>query len=156
MSVRNRCLPKTAANTFGVLLGSQRNDVAMLNYYDGGIGPSVYKGLFNPDNFYPYKTYYAFKSFNEAYKLGLEVSSDSSNADVYVIAAKSEGRGVILVANTTDEPLTLDIEALGADINSADVIITDDEYLYTFVGDIIRNGKLNIKEYSCIEIRVKL
>lgn len=154
ISVRNRCLTKTAANTLGVLLGSQKNEVAMLNYYDGGIGPSVYKGLFNPDTFYPYKTYYAFKSFNEAYKLGIEAPSECDNDDVYVLAAKDECHGVILVANTTDEPLTLDIEAIGADINSSNVIMTDDEYLYTYVGDIIKDGKLKIKEYSMIEIKI--
>ena len=154
VSARNRCLPKTAANTFGVLIGSQRNDVAMLNYYDGGIGPSVYKGLFNPDTFYPYKTYYAFKSFNEAYKLGCEVISDSDCDDVYVLGAKDEKRGVILIANTTDEKIELDLDVIGTDINLANVLMTDEEYLYTFVGTVVKNGKLKIKEHSMIEIRV--
>ena len=154
VSVRNRSLPKTAANTFGVLIGSQRNDVAMLNYYDGGIGPSVYKGLFNPDTFYPYKTYYAFKSFNEAYKLGCEVISDSDCDDVYVLGARDEKHGVILIANTTDEKMELHLDVIGADINQANVLMTDEEYLYTYIGDIVKDGKLKIKEHSMIEIRV--
>ena len=154
-TVRNRSLPKTAANTLGVLLGSQKNEVAMLNYYDAGIGASVYRGLINPDTFYPYKTYYAFKTFNKAYKLGFEVPSESDSEDVYVLAAKNESDGVILIANTTEDPVILNIESLGADINSANVIMTDEEYLYTFVGDIIKDGKLKIKGYSMIEIRLE-
>lgn len=156
ISVKNRSLTRTAANTFGVLLGSQRNEVAMLNYYDAGIGPSVYKGLFNPDTFYPYKTYYAFKSFNEAYKLGDEVKSESYNDDVYLLGARNDKKGVILIANTKDEPIELDLDVLGCDINSGEVLITDDEYLYTYVGDIIKDNKLMIKEFSMIEIRVSL
>ena len=139
-----------------MLLDSQKNDVAMLNYYDGGIGPSTYMGMFNPDTFYLYKTYYAFKSFNEAYKLGFEALSESSNDDVFVLAAKNDENGVILIANTSDTSLTLDIETIGADINQGNVIMTDDEYLYTFVGNVIKNNKLTIKEYSCIEIRMEL
>ena len=156
MSVRNRCLPRSAANTLGVLLGSQRNEVAMLNYYDGGIGPSVYKGMFNPDTFYPYKTYYAFKSFNEAYKLGYEAESLSDDEDVYVLGARNEEKAVILIANTTGEPLILDFDVNGADIDKGAVLMTDEEYLYTYIGEIVKNGKLKIKEYSMIEIRLEL
>jgi len=150
----NRALPKSAADTFGVLIGSQRNEVAMLNYYDAGIGASVYRGMFNPDTLRPYKTYYAFKSFNEAYKLGEEVYSESHTEDVYVLGASDDKRGVILIANTTEEPIELELNVVGTDINNAEVLMTDDEYLYTFVGNVIKDGKLNIKEYSMIEIRV--
>ena len=154
VSVRNRSLPKTAANTFGVLLGSQRNEVAMLNYYDGGIGPSVYMGMFNPDTFYPYKTYYAFKSFNEAYKLGSEVNSDSDCDDVYVLGARDEKHGVILIANTKDTAIELELDVVGTDIDNAEVLMTDEEYLYTYIGDIVKDGKLKIKEHSMIELRI--
>ena len=150
----NRSLPKSAADTFGVLIGSQANEVAMLNYYDARIGCSVYGGMFNPDTFYPYKTYYAFKSFNEAYKLGDEVCSSSDCEDVYVLGARNDKKGVILIANTTDEQIVLDFKVLGTDINSAEVLMTDNEYLYTYVGNVIKDNKLTIKEYSMIEIRI--
>ena len=149
----NRSLPRTAANTFAVIIGSQKNEVAMLNYYDAGLGASVYRGLINPDTLYPYKTYYAFKSFNEAYKLGSEVESDSDNDEVYVLGARNNKSGVILIANTKDEPVELKIDAIGANVNEGEVLMTDEEYLYTYIGDIIKDGKLIIKKYSMVEIR---
>lgn len=150
----NRSLPRTAANTFGVIIGSQKNEVAMLNYYDAGLGASVYRGLINPDTFYPYKTYYAFKSFNEAYKLGSEVESDSDNDEIYVLGARNDKSGVILIANTTDQPTTFQLNIDGADINTSDVLSIDEEYHYTFRGKVIKNNKLTVKGYSCTEIRI--
>ena len=44
----------------------------------------------------------------------------------------------------------------GADINRGEVILTDDEYLYTHIGDIVKNAHLGVKEHSMIEIRLNL
>ena len=154
--VRRRSSPETAANTFAVMLGSQRNETAMLNYYDAGIGQGVYRGLFNPDTHYPYKNYYAFKSFNEAYRLGDEVSSELIGEGLYVIAARDERHGVILISNTNDEPFALKFNVSGTDIDCGEVILTDDEYLYTYVGEIVKSSQLNVKEHSMIEIRVDI
>ena len=154
--VRRRGTAKTAADTFGVLLGMQKTGTEMLCYYDARIGPSVYGGMFNPDTHTPYRTYYGFKAFNTAYRLGTEVENGCEMPGVYVCAARNEEKGVILIANTGDESLELSFDVAGADVNRGEVIITDEEYLYTLVGPVIKNGKLRIKEHACVEIRLPL
>ena len=75
-----------AARTSAFMLAMQRQDnVHMANYYDARIGESSYSGMFNPDTWTTYKTYYAFMSFNKAYELKNEVASDDQN--VHVLAA---------------------------------------------------------------------
>ena len=152
---RLRGTPKVAADTLAVLLGSQRNEVDMLCYYDAGFGVSVYKGLWNPLTFTPFPTYYAFKSFNQAYKLKNEIATASHDEDVYVLGARNDEKGVIIIANTKDESVTLDFEVAGIDIDSAEVIATDEEYLYTMLDDMIKDKRLTVKAHSMIEIRTK-
>ena len=41
-----------------------------------------------------------------------------------------------------------------ADIIDGKVIMTDDQYLYTYRCTIIKDGKLKIKEHSMIEIKL--
>jgi hypothetical protein len=152
---RLRGTPKVAADTLAVLLGSQRNEVDMLCYYDAGFGVSVYKGLWNPLTFTPFPTYYAFKSFNQAYKLKNEIATASFDEEVYVLGARNDEKGVIIIANTKDESVTLDFEVAGIDIDSAEVIATDEEYLYTMLDDMIKDKRLTVKAHSMIEIRTK-
>ena len=143
-----------AANTFSVMLAMQKTETYMLNYYDARIGQSVYGGMFNPDTYEPYKAYYAFQSFNTAYKLGTEIVTDSDNKEVYVLGARNDKKGVILIANISDEEAELEFDVKGANINDGEVIMTDDQYLYTYRGEIIKDGKLQVKAHSCIEIKL--
>ena len=153
---RRRSTTKAAADTFGVLLGMQKTRTEMLCYYDARIGPSVYGGMFDPNTGYPYRTYYGFKAFGTAYKLGDEVENDCAEEGIYVCAARNEEKGVILIANTKDEPVELTFDVVGADMANGEVILTDDEYLYTMVGEVVKQNKLTIKEYACVEIRLPL
>jgi len=147
---------KTASQTFAVLLGMQKKSPSVLCYYDARIGPSLYGGMFNPDTHYPYPTYYGFKAFNTAYKLGNEVENDCDTNGIYLCAARNDTKGVLLIANTNPQPVELEFDVAGADMSKGEVIITDDEYRYTLVGEIIKNNKLKVKAYSCIEIRLPL
>ena len=63
---------------------------------------------------------------------------------------------MILISNTNDEPITLKFNVSGTDIDCGEVILTDDEYLYTYVGKIVKSSQLNVKEHSMIEIRVDI
>ena len=54
------------------------------------------------------------------------------------------------------EPVELNFDVTGADMAKGEVIITDDEYLYTLVGEVVKDNKLTVKAYSCIEIRLPL
>jgi len=146
----------TAARDFGVMLAMQRSATDMLCFYDAGIGRSVYSGMINPENMEPYRCYYAFKAFGHAYRLGEEVFSDSSDGEIYVLGARNTENGVLLIANTKDTPVTLSLQASGAASDSGEVIITDEEYLYTMVGEVIEDGKLTVKPYSCVEVRYEL
>jgi len=152
--VKLRSEAEYSARNLAVMLGMQKSETSILCYYTGDVGASVYKGLFNPATLEPYKTYYAFKSFGQAYKLGEETENFSDDKDVYTLAARNDKKGVILIANDKDEPLTLALNVTGADINSGEVIVTDDEYLYTAVGEVIKNGTYTVKAHSCVEIRV--
>ena len=154
--LRERGTPKTAANTFSVLLAMQKQRTDVLCYYDARIGPSIYGGMFNPETRTPYRTYYGFKAFNTAYQLGDEVETVCEENGIYLCAACDEKNGVLLIANTLGEPVTLTFDVEGANIGAGEVIITDEEYLYTLVGKVIKNGKLTIKEYACVEIRLPL
>ena len=153
---RLRGTPKAAADTFAVLLGMQKTKTAMLCYYDARLGPSVYGGMFNPDTHYPYRTYYGFKAFGSAYKLGEEVENDCVEEGIYVCAARNAEKGVLLIANTNAEPVELSFDVAGADMAKGEVILTDDEYLYTLVGEVIKDGKLTVKEHACVEIRLPM
>ena len=151
-----RGTPKVAADTFAVLLGAQKTSTALLCYYDARIGQSVYGGMFDPMTYEPLLTYYGFKSFNMAYKLGEETESASSDPDVYVLSARNAGKGILLIANTKEEELTLHFDIKGAGTEEAEVLITDEQYLYTYLGEIIKQNQLTVKAHSCIEIRFAL
>lgn len=149
-----RSSAKVAADTFAVMLGMQKTKTYMLNYYDARIGQSVYGGMFNPDTYESYKTYYGFLAFNTAYKLGSEIITESDDKDVYVLGARNDKKGVILIANIKEEAVSLDFDVMGVDINDGEVIMTDDQYLYTYRGTVIKDGMLNIKAHSMIEIKL--
>lgn len=77
----------------------------MLCYYDARLGPSVYGGLFNPLNYKPLCTYYAFKAFGELYALGNSVECVCDGEGVYALAAVSgDGKKkAVLLANTGED-----------------------------------------------------
>ncbi len=141
---RLRGTPKATADTFAVLLGMQKTGTAMLCYYDARVGPSVYGGMFNPDTHYPYRAYYGFKAFGTAYRLG----DETENA--------CETEGVILIANTNPSEVELTFDAAGADMTKGEVIITDDEHLYTLVGPVVKENVLTVKAHACVKIRLPL
>ena len=74
----------------------------MMCYYDARIGASVYGGMFNPETFEPYCTYYSFKAFGKLYKMGRQAECLTDGGEgVYMTAAAnpdSSEKGV-LIAN---------------------------------------------------------
>lgn len=153
----DRKLKKTAmaaARTFAFMLAMQRQDnVHMANYYDARIGESSYSGMFNPDTWTPYKTYYAFMSFNKAYELKNEVASASDDQNVHVLAAANEKKAVLLIANNQDREVTAELELAGVSMDDVMILITDDEYQYTDTGKKIKDGAVILPPYSCVELR---
>ncbi len=152
---KGRDSAENSAKTLAFMLGMQKKQPSLLCYYDARIGSSRYGGMFSADNWEPFRSYYAFVSFNAAYKLGNEVETSSSGEKVFVLGAKDDaGRKLLLIANYGDTAETLEFDVTGADMAKGEVIITDEEYLHTLTGITIRNNTLRIKPYSCIEIRL--
>ena len=90
--------------------------------------------------------------FNQAYKLGCEVETTSDSSDVFVLGAKNDKRSILLLSNI-GEDTEIEIEALGADLANAELLMISDVYSYSPTGIDISNGKLKLPKYSCAEIR---
>jgi len=146
----------TPARTLGVLIALQHSSTALACYYDAVLGSCPYTGLFSSNTLEPYKTYYAFKSFGYAYRLGEEILTETETPGVYVLGAKNGKKGVLLIANTNSQPLALELSCTGAETDSGEVLSTDRQYLYTVRGRVIRDGKLTVKGDSCTEVRFRL
>jgi hypothetical protein len=144
--------PMAAAKALAMMLGMQKKKVDMLCYYDARIAAARYAGLFNGSEAKPYLTYFAFMMFNDAYKLGNEVSTSTDNENLFALGATKEGRSVLLISNIGEDK-TVDLNITGVDLDKAEVFMISDIYHYSPTGISIADGKLNIPEGSCVEIR---
>ena len=144
--------PMAAAKALAMMLGMQKKNVGILCYYDARITASRYAGLFNSAEVKPYLTYFSFMMFNDAYKLGNEVSTSTDNENLFALGATKDGRSVLLISNIGEDK-TVDLNITGVDLNKAEVFMISDIYHYSPTGISIADGKLNIPEGSCVEIR---
>lgn len=92
----------------------QNTTVSMLMYYDGQVHGD-YQGLYNPITHTPFKTYYAFKAFNELYECETQVECTSDEPPVRCMAACGAHRAVMLT-NVSDETcaVTIDMDFEGS------------------------------------------
>lgn len=101
---------KHAALTAGWMLAMQDTTLDEAMFYDARFGVSVYGGMFDPSNAKPYPAYYAFKEFNELYKLGNEMRTCAEDGkDVYAAAAGDGKKGSLLIANASEEEQPLNV-----------------------------------------------
>ena len=121
--VNLRGTSKHAALTEAVMLAFQNLPVDSAMFYDARFGTSVYGSLFNPLTREPFPAYYAFTAFNRLYALKNQVSLELDNDEIYAVAAADEESGCVVIANPTDENITLD---LGMDICVTKCIVTVD------------------------------
>ena len=152
----DRGVPLVVSAILASLITMQRNKVDMGCFYDARICLSSYCGLINPFDLIPFKSYYSFKNFNSVYKLGNEVMTESDDEDVFVLGARNEEKGVLIITNYSEYPRTLKFDLKNICADKGEVIITDTEYTYTMLDEIIEDSTLTVKPYSCIEIRFKL
>ena len=101
-----------AALTCGMMLAFQNTPLDNAMFYDARFGTSVYGSMFNPLTAEPFPTYYAFKAFNELYKLGEQVALKCDTERIYAVAAKNGKNACIVIANPyLDEmPMELDFD----------------------------------------------
>ncbi|MBQ3864328.1 MAG: hypothetical protein II781_00590 [Clostridia bacterium] len=152
-TIESRGTPAAAAGALAVMLGMQKKPVGLLAYYDGRIGPSQYGGLFNPDTWKPYLTYYAFRMFNQAYRLGQETETFLEGEGIFVLGAAAGERKILLLANPGEEPVEAELMISGADPLDAEIFRIDAANCYSPTGERIRDGRLNLPACSCTEIR---
>ena len=108
--VKERGTYKHAAVTAGMMLMFQDAPLDSAMFYDARYGISIYGSLFNPLTAEPLPSYYAFTAFNQLYKLGEQVSVELCEAGVYAVAARKGKSGCLVIANTTENEIPLELE----------------------------------------------
>lgn len=144
---RNSHIPASRALAF--MLGMQYKRVSLLCYYDARLGPSSYGGLFNPDTWEPYPAYYAFKAFNEAYKLLNQVECITDSNDVFVLAASHGDKKVILIANIGPD---CDAEFNIGESSPVSIKVIDETHTYSELTGTVDLHCLHLSADSCYEI----
>jgi len=102
-----------AALVCGMMLSFQNTPLDSAMFYDARFGTSIYGSMFNPLTAEPFTAYYAFKAYNELYKLGEQVEVTLDNENLYGVCAKNGERACLLIANPTEEDVSLEISADG-------------------------------------------
>lgn len=93
---------RDATNIAANMIALHKTDCSMAMYYQWALRSSAYCGAFNPLDNTPYKAYYAFKAFNELYRLGEEILVETDLENLYVLGAKNAKKACVLIANHTD------------------------------------------------------
>ena len=97
-----------AAKTAAMMCAMHKTKTRILCYYDAHLGCSDYAGVFNPMTYEPFPLYYALKAFNELYILENNVECVCKSVrGVYVLAAAKDGRGAVMLANTSGKKITV-------------------------------------------------
>ena len=91
-----------ASMALSMMCAMQGTSTALLCFYDAQVGPSYYRGMFDPSSKKPTPLYYAFKAFNELYKLGSSVECIGAADGIYTLAAEGEGSKAVVIANTSE------------------------------------------------------
>lgn len=105
-----------AAKTAAALLLFQNTSVDNAMFYDARFGVGRYSGLFNPETAVPYPAYYAFTAFNRLYKLGDQVECTVDGDSLFAVAAARGNKGCLVIANVSDKPIALTVDANGTEI----------------------------------------
>ena len=146
---------KHAAYTAAMLCAMQQMPLDSAMFYDARFGTSMYGGLFNPMTGEPLGAYYAFVAFNELYKLGREVSvemntafcADAPQVEPFVLAARSETKGAVLVVNATSTVMPFDLRADGA-LTSCRLTDKDHTYAETAAPAVLPPESFVLLEYA--------
>ena len=151
--VHSRSTPDAASHNFAVMLAMQKESLDQMEFYDARLGPSAYGGMFNPDTWRPYPTYYAFMSFNQAFKLHNEIFTESDDGNVYVCGATNGKKSILLLSNRNENATEVEFDLIGVTADDVEILMINEEYSYTPTGKQICNGKLMLPARSCVEIR---
>ena len=112
-AVKTRGTAHHAAVTCGMLLAFQNTPLDSAMFYDARFGTSVYGSMFHPLTAEPFATYYAFKAFNELYRLGEQVEVSLDGEGLYAVGAKRSGSACVLIANPSEDDVPFVLQAEG-------------------------------------------
>ena len=102
-----------AALTCGMILAFQDTALDSAMFYDAQFSVSVYGSMFNPLTAEPFPTYYAFKAFNELYRLGEQIEVSIDEASVYAVGAKKDNAACVLISNTSESDVEINLNLEG-------------------------------------------
>lgn len=138
---------KHASLIAGMMLAWQNTALDSAMIYDARLGPSVYGAMFNCLTNEPYPEYYSFVSFNKLYQLGEQVDVSCAEQGVYAIGAKQDNVGCLVISNTTDKEIELELNA-DADILKVYDLTQEKEYT--------NNSNLELSPYSVLIVEYNL
>lgn len=142
---------KGASHIAGSLYEMQRLKVDGAMFYDAQLW-CEYGCLFNVPSLSPSKTYYAFRQFDEFYKLGAWCYSESRDK-IYSLAAKGEYE-MIGLANITDETKQIRLCVKNSEYKKARVMTLDETYDLekTVEFELFAENEITLSPYSFISI----
>ena len=147
--VKLRGTAKHAAVTSAVILAFQNAPVDNAMFYDARFGTSIYGSLFNPMTREPLPAYYAFTSFNRLYTLENQVKLEMDNDNIYAVAAANGEIGCIVIANPTDDNVSLDFD-MNADITKSLITVEgSNDSEFDFAYEAPANSIITL----CVEIK---
>ena len=88
-----------------------------------------------------------------AYKNEIETTSDDPG--VYVGGATNGKKAVLAISNPSDRELECELSLSGVNTADVDIFITDDDFTYLDSGRKIKNGKITLSPWSCVEVRME-
>lgn len=103
---------KHAALTMGMMCAMQNASLDSAMFYDARCGMGVYSSMFDCMTYKPLPTYYSFLAFGELYKRSIQVYIGDTPRGVYALAAKDKD-GCLVIANTTDLNIDIELEIFG-------------------------------------------
>ncbi len=143
-----------SSKTLGFMLMMQDTSTNVMCFYDSGLGFSDYRSLINPDTGHPYRTYYAFMMFNSLYQLGHQVQTQCSNDKVFVNAAVDGRKACLVIANTNDVPVEIDLDVRNFPKEEVQVLRVDEENRYTLTGEDLAGSKITVPANGCVEVKL--
>lgn len=145
---------KGASHVAGSLYEMQRLPVDGAMFYDAQLW-CEYGCLFDVPSLKPSKTYYAFRQFDEIYKLGQEVYSESED-NIYSLAATGE-YDLIGISNINSEEKCIKLKILNGRFNKAHIFTLDEKNNYEKTEEIMLKEEniITLAPYSFISVVMK-
>ncbi len=156
--VRFRGTLRDATNISANMLALHQTSASMLMYYDWRLH-CVYNGAINPVGFTPFKAFYAFKGFNELYRLENQIQIKASGINgeniVYALSAKKDSEIAIMLVNYTDNDETVKID-FDVDVKKVESYVIDDEHTYDLVENYVKDGVILLKKDAVVLLKVNI